>query len=247
MFNLAEIMANAQGGQALDNLAQQFGISKPDAEAAVNSLIPALSMGLFHRAADPAALSGVIGQMSDPQHQSAFNDPNAAQSPEAAQKGNDALNQIFGSSEAVEAIVQKVAQATGLSPDLLRQMLPVIASTVMGGLATSLHNQGFGGLFGQLAQAAEQGGIGSVLGQLVGGAQASAQGGGGGLGGLIGSVLGGLLGGGAAPAAPTAPRPGTPEAGLETLTNMFQPGAQHQAWNDGGLGAEIGQILGGKS
>ena len=42
MFNLYEILRNAQGGQALDNLATQFGISPAEADAAVKERLATL-------------------------------------------------------------------------------------------------------------------------------------------------------------------------------------------------------------
>ena len=45
MFNLYEILRNAQGGQAIDNLAAQFNITAEEADAAVKAIVPALSEG----------------------------------------------------------------------------------------------------------------------------------------------------------------------------------------------------------
>jgi hypothetical protein len=137
-------------------------------------------------------------------------------------------------------------------------MLPVIASMVVGGVATTMHNQGMGGILGQLAGMAEQGGLGSILGPVTG-----AQPGGaapGGLGGLFGSILGGFLGGGGGggqTGAPPAGMPGMPpgaavppamQAGLDALTKMFQPGVQPPRGQapDGDIADEIGSIFGGK-
>jgi hypothetical protein len=50
MFNLLEIMQAAQGGNAYNNLAQQFGIGTEQAQKAVEALLPAMSMGLQQQA-----------------------------------------------------------------------------------------------------------------------------------------------------------------------------------------------------
>ncbi|MGA7385399.1 MAG: hypothetical protein WBW81_12110 [Methylocella sp.] len=55
MFNLSEILRNAQGGQALDNLATQFGTTAEEADAAVKAVMPALPAPFFEQASEPQA------------------------------------------------------------------------------------------------------------------------------------------------------------------------------------------------
>ncbi|PNG26679.1 DUF937 domain-containing protein [Methylocella silvestris] len=171
MFNLYEILQNAQGGQAVDNLAKQFNISPEQADAAVKALMPDMSAAFLKQSAQPAAFSSILGALGDTQHMAAFANPSAALSGETMQKGSEVLTQLFGSPQQRTEVAQNAAAFAGLPPALIQQMLPVIASMVMGGLSKSLANQGLGGLFGQLANAASQGGLGSILGSLLGGAQ----------------------------------------------------------------------------
>jgi hypothetical protein len=207
MFNLYEILRNAQGGQAIDNLAAQFSITPKEADAAVKAVVPALSEGFLKQASHPVGLGSFIGALGEDQHLAAFTDPAAAQEPATAQKGGDNLSQVLGSENAHEEIALRASSATGISSDTLTQMLPVIASMIFGGLTKSLQNQGFGGIIGQLANAAGQGGLGPILGQILGGnpppppnnpRNSSAPSPAGGLGGL-GSILGQILGGGQSP------------------------------------------------
>ena len=225
MFNLNDILQSAQGGQAINNLAKQFGLSPEQAQAAVQALIPALSAGLAKCATQPGALGSIISAITDPNHQASYSSPAAAQSPTAVQKGNDALSQIFGSSHIVQQIAQQASRVTGLRADLLVQMLPVIASMVLGGLATSLHNQGLSNVLGQLASAVEQGNLGSALGSSTG------------IMGLLSSLLGSLFGG--AKAGDTS----SLNSGLNALTQMFKPGALPTSVTQSGLQELIDKIL----
>jgi hypothetical protein len=242
MFNLNDILQSAQGGEAINNIAQRFGLSPEQAQAATQALIPALSAGLTKAAANPGTLGSVISAVNDSTHQASFNDPNAAQSPDATQKSSDTLSQILGSNSVIQQIVQRASAVTGIRPDILMQMLPVVASVVIGGLATSLHNQGLGGMLGQLANAAEQGNLGSVLGGSAGTTAASS---GGGLMGMLTNLLGGLLGG---QSSGTNASSGNSSLGgaLGSLTNMFQTGNLPSNISQSGLQDEIGQILGGR-
>ncbi|MGH6817859.1 MAG: DUF937 domain-containing protein [Methylovirgula sp.] len=227
MFNLNDILQSAQGGQAINNLAQRFGISPDQAQAAVQALIPALSAGLAKCAAQPGALGSIISAITDPDHQASFSSSAAAQSPSSTQKGSDALSQILGSSNIVQQIAQQAARVTGLRADLLAQMLPVVASMALGGIATSLRNQGLGNVLERLATAAQQGNLGGAAGS-------------GGLMGMVSSLLGGLLGGS------KSSDDSTLSSGLSALTKLFEPGALPASVTQSGLQDSIGKILSGR-
>jgi hypothetical protein len=246
MFNLNDILQSAQGGQAINNIAQRFGLSPEQAQAAVQALIPALSAGLTKAAANPGSLGSVISAVTDSTHQASFNDPNTAQSPAATQKSNDTLSQILGSNHIIQQIVQRASAVTGIRPDILMQMLPVIATIAIGGIAESLKNQGLGGMLGQLANAAEQGNLGSILGGATGSAAGTS--GGGGLMSILNSLLGGLFGGGSTGGATgggAAAGNSSLNSALNSLTNMFQTGNLPSNIAQSGLQDEIGKILGG--
>jgi hypothetical protein len=234
MFNLNDILQSAQGGKAIENLAQQFGLSPEQTQNAIQGLIPALSTALQNKAGDPGALGSVISAITDKDHQTAFNNTAAAPHPDAVTKSQDVLGDLFGSSHITNQVAQQVSGVTGLRPDLLMQLLPAVTSIVLGGMAQSFHNQGMSGALGQLANAAQQGNLGNILAQGASGNSAS-----GGLMGIITSVLGGLLGGGT-----KAPDGAAPQAGLDTLTKMFQPGATGAKFDQAGLQDVIGSILG---
>ncbi len=241
MSSLSDILQSAQGGQAINNIAERFGLSPEQAQAAVQALIPALSAGLTKAAANPGTLGSVISAVNDRAHQASFNNPSAPPSPDATQKGSDTLSQILGNSAVLNQIAQQASGVTGIRPDVLVKILPVVASLAIGGLAASLHNQGLGGALGQLASAAEQGNLGSIL----GGAAGSADGSGGGLLGTLTNLLSSLFGGSAAPSG-NAPANPSLNAALNSLTNLFQTGSLPSNISQSGLQNEIGKILGGR-
>lgn len=242
MSNLSDILQSAQGGQAINNIAQRFGLSPEQAQAAVQALIPAISAGLTKAATNPGTLGSVISAATDSVHQASFNNSNAAPSPDATQKSSDTLSQILGSNHIVQQIVERASAATGIRPDVLLQILPVVASLVIGGLATSLHNQGLGGALGQLASAAEQGNLGSILGGATGSASGASSNGGGLLGTLT-NILSSFLGGGAGNTPASAPANSSLGSALSSLTNMFQTGNLPASISQSGLQDEIGKIL----
>ena len=62
MMNLFDIMQSAQSGRALPNLAQQYGLTMQQTQAALDALLPAFSMGLQRQTRDPYAF-GSLAQM----------------------------------------------------------------------------------------------------------------------------------------------------------------------------------------
>ena len=254
MFNLYQIVTGAQGGQALDNLAQQFGITRAQADSTVQALVPALSTAFLTKAAHPGGMQELASAMTDDQHKQAYADPNAAQDPATQQKSGDIVSSIFGNNAIVQQVIQQAAHYTGVPAATIQQMLPVIVSLVVGGIATVMHNQNLGGVLGQLA-----GGLGGLFGQAGG---VPGQAGTGGFGGMLGNILGSFLGG-AHPASPQAPTqdpmgtspmggpatgglPPAMQAGMEALGKMFQPGVAAAPGQTGDLGDQISSILTGK-
>lgn len=222
MFNLYQIVTGAQGGQALENIAGQFGISREQADNAVKALMPALSTAFMTKAAQPGGLGDLAGAMTDDQHRQVYADPGAAQEPAAQQKGGDVVGNIFGNNAIVQQVVRQAAAFTGLPEATLQQMLPVITSMVIGGTATALHSQGFGGMLGQLAH----GGLGNILSQFGGPAGAAT---GNGFPGMIGNIFTSFFSGtSAAPQTassnPAGALPPVMQAGMDALLKMFQPG-----------------------
>jgi hypothetical protein len=246
MFNLSEIMQSAQGGQAVSNLAKQFELPPDQAQAAINVLLPAFSVGLQNQAQNMGSLSQIIGTMMGGQHATTFDDPNAHLNQQTMSAGSNVLGQLFGPGQATSAIAQQASKATGVNTGILMAMMPVIASMLMSGIFKSASNQGLGGLLGQLASGAFGGAGAGGLGGVPGG-QMPGQPGGGILGNILGNVMGNMMQGaqpqpsapapqpqpGAAlqPGAPPAAMPGmnpAMQAGLEVLTNMFHTVAQVQ-------------------
>jgi hypothetical protein len=112
---------------------------------------------------------------------------------------------------------------TGLRPDLLTQMLPLVATMLAGGLMKSLKSQGFGDILSQFGSGGRGGGAAPAISGRFGG--------------LLGSIFGGLFGaitGGGNTGAASGGQPG-----LDALRKMLQPGSavdpQHHA--------AIGEIL----
>ena len=226
-MNLNDIIQAAQGGQGVANLGAQFGLTPEQTQSAVQALMPAFSTALQRVTADPSGLAGIVSHLASGVHQGSFTgaDPAAA-----ATNGGAALSQIFGSSQIASQIAAHASSASGVDAQTIQQMMPALASMLLGGLAHTLTAQGFGGVLGQLTSAVE-----STAGQ-------GAAGQGGGLGGLVASLVGNLFGGGgqSGPAGS-----GLAQAGLSALTGMLESGVQTSAARQQGINAILQSLAGG--
>jgi hypothetical protein len=140
-MNLFDMLANAQNGQGMDQLARQFGLSQQQAQAAVEALLPAFSQGLKRNASDPYGVGSFLNAVMSGNHARYFDDAQSAFSPQGMAEGNGILGHLFGSKDLSRAVAAQAAQATGIGQNVLQQMLPVIASMIMGGLFKQSTNQ----------------------------------------------------------------------------------------------------------
>ena len=150
MPTMFDMLAQAQNGSGMQALAQQYGVSMQQTQAAVAALLPAFSQGLQRNTADPYGLGAFMTAMASGQHAKYFEDATRAFSPQGVDEGNGILGHLFGSKDLSRAVASQAAQASGVSQQILQQMLPAIASMVMGGLFKQTTNQmqaagGFGG------------------------------------------------------------------------------------------------------
>lgn len=164
MLPLMEMMMQAGGGQSLDQFAKQFAISREQTEKAMEALMPAFSEGLKRNAADPAGFAKFMGALYGGQHAGFFDQPDKAFSSEGVSEGNAILGHLFGSKELSRAVATQAAQMTGLSQSILKQMLPMLAPMVLGGLFKQMSGQGPAN-----AGAAKGNPFGPILEQMMGG------------------------------------------------------------------------------
>ncbi|MER8445561.1 DUF937 domain-containing protein [Mesorhizobium sp. M1066] len=141
MPSLFDMLTQAQNGNGMQALAQQYGLSMQQTQAAVAALLPAFSQGLQRNTADPYGLGAFMTAMASGQHAKYFEDASRAFSPQGVDEGNGILGHLFGSKDLSRAVASQAAQASGVNQQILQQMLPAIASMIMGGLFKQTTNQ----------------------------------------------------------------------------------------------------------
>ncbi len=166
MANLYDTLAEAKDGEVIAMLGREFGLTPEQTEAAVTSLLPAISTGLKQATATPEGLGNLLGMMGYQRDLHAmYGDPKIAFAPQGRAAGNDVLSVIFGSPDVSRAVVDQAQQFSGVSSGILKKMLPVLAGILISGL--------MGGKSGQAAPKGSAaspagGGLGDILGQIFG-------------------------------------------------------------------------------
>ncbi|WP_048648646.1 DUF937 domain-containing protein [Nitratireductor soli] len=167
MLPLFEMLNNAGHGQGVEQLARQFGLSQKQAQDAMEALLPAFSQGLKRNASDPYGTGNFLGALASGQHADYFENAAKAFTPEGMAEGNGILGHLFGSKEVSRAVASHAAQATGIGQDVLKQMLPVLASMIMGGLFKQSTGQMQAAPQQQAPQQQAQAAGGGMLGELM--------------------------------------------------------------------------------
>ena len=134
-MKLYEIIAGAQGGQAIANLAQAARIEPERLDAAIRAVLPEFTNGLERNTLSRGGLADLVAALGDGHHEVILDNPAAITDPRVVADGNEILGHVLGSKDRSRAVALQAAQASGLSDGLIRMLMPYIAQMVMGAIA----------------------------------------------------------------------------------------------------------------
>lgn len=164
MMALFDMLNNAQNGGAMNEIAGKFGLDQSQMSSAMEALMPAFSTGLKRNTATPDATMQFMKALSSGNHAQYFENAAKAYSPEGVADGNNILGHLFGSKDVSRAVAAQAEAASGVGQDVIKQLLPIIATTLMGGMFNQTNDQ---------ARAFTQSGgsnpLGDLIGQMMGG------------------------------------------------------------------------------
>ena len=180
-------------------IGRQFGLNEEQTRAAFEALAPVVANGLRREGGTSGGLSDIIESMTQ---RGSFQDADAVTS-----QGNDILGEIFKSKDVSRGVANQLSATSGIGAAILKKMLPVIATIVMGQIMKQMGSKAKAGTSG--------GGLGDILGDILGGGtsrqqpQPSGQGG-------IEDILKDILGGGASGGG-RAPTPQSRQGGIQDI------------------------------
>lgn len=176
-MNLLDMIMSAQNGAAAQQAGAQLGLNQQQSQSAIAALLPAISSALKQNTSSPQGLAGLLGALQNGQHEQYLENPQMLGQPQTVNDGNAILGHLFGSKDVSRAVAGRASEQTGIGADVLKKLLPLVATMAMGSLSK------------QTKQPTMQSALtGMAIQHLMGGGNQSS---GGGLGGILSAVLGG--------------------------------------------------------
>ncbi len=146
-MNILEVLLAAQGSGAVTQLGQQFGLQGDQASAALSALVPALAAGLAVNATRGTAASRTSPRLSGAVATEVTSTTSRRWPvPSTTADGNSILGHIPGSKDVSRQVAAQAAVSSGVGPDILKQMLPVVAAMATGAMAKNAGGAATAGL-----------------------------------------------------------------------------------------------------
>ncbi|NJO32576.1 MAG: DUF937 domain-containing protein [Rhodospirillales bacterium] len=126
------------------DIGRQFGLNEEQTQAAFDALGPVVAAGM-RRNASTGSMAEIIEAMQ-----------RGGGGASATDFGNVVLGEVFGSKDVSRGVAQQLSATSGIGAAVLKKLLPIIATIVMGQVAKKVTGGGGGG-------------IGDILGDILGG------------------------------------------------------------------------------
>ncbi|WP_245306269.1 DUF937 domain-containing protein [Roseovarius aestuariivivens] len=166
-MSIMKLLQQAQGGQWLAQLAQQFGLDESTAQQLTQMLAPAIGSAAKQRAQEGEA-ERVLETFRGESQANLFDDPAAAASGAGQAQGMDFLQTLLGGKQEAEGLAQEAANRAGVESSTVAQFLPALAAMVQGGLQKNMPDSTIDGMEARLSGSGGGGLIGMVGGLLGG-------------------------------------------------------------------------------
>jgi hypothetical protein len=162
-MSILETLLSSGGGEVVNKVAGQLGITSDQATSSMSALLPALAAGMKEKLAsgDGSGLSKLIGDGSLTKF---ADNPSTLTTPAAIDQGKSLLGQIFGSQD-LTGLISSVAEKAGVSSGIVTSLLP-IATSLLGGILAK-HSAG-GGNVNEMVDQLESAGHSGILSAVKG-------------------------------------------------------------------------------
>ena len=150
-MDILDIIRQAQGGQAIANMARTFNLPPEQIEAAIGSLVPELARGIERNTLSRGGIADLVEAMGQGKSIRNMQNPAMFGDPAVQADGNAILGHILGTKDASRAAAHRASLSSGIGEGLLKMLLPYIAQLVMGALTKQT-----------------QGGLGDILSKIPG-------------------------------------------------------------------------------
>lgn len=172
-INLLDMIMSAQGGNTAQQVGAQLGLNQQQSQSAIAALLPAISSALKQNTSNPQGLAGLLGALQGGNHDQYLEKPETLGQAESITDGNAILGHLFGSKDVSRAVAGRASEQTGIGADVLKKLLPLVATMAMGSLSKqtrqpSMQSALTGLAMQHLMGGQKKSGLGSILGAVTG-------------------------------------------------------------------------------
>ncbi|HSN72827.1 MAG TPA: DUF937 domain-containing protein, partial [Steroidobacteraceae bacterium] len=132
---LLDSILSAASGNVVDDLARQFKTDPAQTRDALSQLTQVLGRGLSQQTASPDGLGQLLEALRGGNHSQYLDQPEVLTRPQTRAEGDAILGHVFGSKQVSRDVASRVGSSSGIDPAIVKQMLPVAATLVMGFLS----------------------------------------------------------------------------------------------------------------
>ena len=134
-MNILDAVLQAQGGSAVRQLGSRVGLAPDQTTAALSALVPALAAGVQRNFQSEGGFDSLMSALASGNHGQYIDNPATLGDHATVADGNGILGHLLGSKEVSREVASRAAAQTGLSADVLKQLLPLAATLMMGALS----------------------------------------------------------------------------------------------------------------
>lgn len=167
-----DLLKEAGGDSGISAMTKKIGLPTGDAGKLLEALSPALTRGLQRQSESAGGLDKFKKALEGGGHQRYLQDPELVASEETRIDGNKILGHLFGSKDVSRNVAAHAAEQTGISSDVIKKALPMLATIVMGAVSkrsnsgaelSSPSESGLGGLAGVLFSGGKSSGVDDII------------------------------------------------------------------------------------
>jgi Bacterial protein of unknown function (DUF937) len=133
-LDISTAIKKAGDSGAFENLARSFGLEPATATPAIDSMFEALALRVERATLSRSGVADVVTLLGNRESGRALSDSNNLAGAAVADAGNGVLDVLIGNKHISRGIAASAASAAGISDDVAKKMLPVVASMMMGAL-----------------------------------------------------------------------------------------------------------------
>lgn len=141
MSSLVELLLQTGNEETLVKIADQYGLDKTQTNDAVRALMPAFSQGLRRNSSSAQDFGAFMHALAEGDHVKYTNDNALAFTPDGINEGNQILGHLFKTKDLSRKIAEQASTNSGVSANILKQMMPSLAPIILGALKNNIQNQ----------------------------------------------------------------------------------------------------------